>query len=851
MSCHDGEVCLTCSDEALPFPVVAVDGDLARVDTGAGTEEISIALVDAAVGDVVLVHAGEAIARLDDAATRSSTSGTSRNGPGGGPGGRPGVMLAADTVRARLVVTGIVQGVGFRPFVHRMAAELGLAGFVGNDASGVVVEVEGPPAAVDVLTAALRDRAPALAVVEAVAREDRPPTGRPGFVIAASDPAAGGPRTLVSPDTAPCADCLAELGDPGDRRYRHPFVNCTNCGPRLSIVCDVPYDRMTTTMAGFAMCAACAAEYHDPTDRRFHAQPVCCPDCGPTLRLDGASHGTSDGALARAVARLAAGEILAVKGLGGYHLAVRADDETAVARLRASKHREDKPFALLAADLDAAERLVRTDAVTRAVLGGARRPIVLRPRRAGAAVAPSVAPCTRELGVMLPATPLHHLLAADLGYPLVLTSGNVSDEPIAHRDDDAATRLAPIADGILTHDRAIRTRVDDSVVRTARGRVLPVRRARGYAPEPVPLGFAVGRPVLACGGEQKVTIALASGRRAFVSSHVGDLENLATLRAFTDAISHLGRLFAITPEVVVHDLHPQYRSTAYALERDDLEPVGVQHHHAHVAACLAEHGWGPDDGPVLGVAFDGTGWGPDGTVWGGELLLASLRGARRVGHLRTVGLPGGAAAVRAPWRMAAAWVDALGLDARGLAVAARHRAEWDPVVALARAPSTLATSSAGRLFDAVAALAGVRDTTSYEGQAAVELEQWVDPEERAGYPVPAARDGVLAVDALVAAVVEDVRGGIDAGRIAARFHHGLADATVAAVAAAAAEHGVETAALSGGVFVNLVLLERVRAGLEAAGLRVLVHERVPCTDGGISLGQAVVGASGDTGEVVS
>lgn len=749
------------------------------------------------------------------------------------------MTLAAATtgaaVRARFTVTGIVQGVGFRPFVHGLAAGLGLAGSVGNDAAGVVVDVEGAPADVDALEVALRERAPALAVVETVTRTALPATGAAGFTIVPSDPSAPGPRTLVSADTAPCADCLAELTDPADRRFRHPFVNCTNCGPRLSIVCDVPYDRATTTMAGFAMCPACAAEYHDPRDRRFHAQPVCCPDCGPRVRLDGAT----EDALGRAVQRLAAGEILAVKGLGGYHLAVRADDEAGVARLRAAKHREDKPFALLAADLATAGDLIRLDPVAREVLAGRRRPIVLRPRRAGAAVAAAVAPRTSELGVMLPPTPLHHLLAADLGRPLVLTSGNSSDEPIAHRDDDAAERLAPLVDGFLTHDRPIRTRVDDSVVRVAGGRVVPVRRARGHAPEPVPLGFTVPRPVLACGAEQKVTITLAAGRRAFPSSHIGDLENLATLRAFTDAIEHLGHLFAITPEVVAHDLHPQYRSTSYALGRDDLEPVAVQHHHAHVASCLAEHGWRPDDGPVLGVAYDGTGWGPDGTVWGGELLLASLCAARRVGHLETVGLPGGAAAVRAPWRMAAAW---LGAEGRDLAVAGRHRGRWDAVATLARSSATLATSSAGRLFDAVAALAGVRDTTTYEGQAAVELEQRVDPEERAAYPVGPTREGVVPVGDLVAAVVEDLRAGVDVGRIAARFHHGLADATVRAVVPTAAAHGVGTAVLSGGVFVNQVLTERMRAGLEAAGLRVLTHERVPCTDAGISLGQAAVAA---------
>ncbi len=745
------------------------------------------------------------------------------------------MTLAGERVRVRLAVTGIVQGVGFRPFVHGLAARLGLDGYVGNDATGVVAEVEGRAEDVEAFVDALRTEPPPLAVVEDVRCAPVAATGAPGFVIAASAAGAAGPRTLVSADTGPCAACLAELADPADRRYGHPFVNCTHCGPRFSIVCDVPYDRATTTMAGFALCPACAAEYHDPADRRFHAQPVCCPDCGPTLALDGAATDP----LHRAARRLAAGEILAVKGLGGYHLAVRADDERAVARLRAGKHREDKPFALLAADLAAARALVVVDGAAAEVLASRQRPIVLLPRAPGAAVAPAVAPGTGELGVMLPPTPMHHLLVRAVGVPLVLTSGNVSDEPIAHRDDDAAVRLAPLVDGFLTHDRAIRTRVDDSVVRIARERLLPVRRARGYAPEPVALAFGVPRPVLACGAEQKTTIALASGRRAFLSAHLGDLENLATLRAYTDAVSHLGRLFDVVPQVVAHDLHPEYLSTKYALDRDDLVPVGVQHHHAHVASCLAEHGWGPDDPPVLGVAYDGTGWGPDGTVWGGELLLASLTGYRRVGHLATVGLPGGAAAVREPWRMAAAWLGGPGPE---LAVARRHADRWDAVVALAGAGRTLRTSSAGRLFDAVAAVLGVRDTTTYEGQAAVELEQRVDPDERSAYPVTISDDGVVAAGELVAAVAEDLRAGVDVGRIAARFHHGLADATVRAVVAAAGGHGVTTAALSGGVFVNLVLLERVRAGLEAAGLRVLVHERVPCTDGGISLGQAAVAA---------
>jgi hydrogenase maturation protein HypF len=745
-------------------------------------------------------------------------------------------------VRLRVHVGGIVQGVGFRPFVHGLAGELGLAGTVGNDETGVVVEVEGGPAAVRDFVAALRERPPALAVVESVRTEPIPATGARGLVIAAST-SAGARAALVSADTATCDDCLAEMRDPADRRHRFPFVNCTNCGPRWTIVRDVPYDRAATTMAGFAMCARCAAEYHDPADRRFHAQPTCCPDCGPTLRLDPAPCGDAD-VVRAAAARLRAGAVLAVKGLGGYHLAVRADDADAVARLRAAKHREEKPFAVMAASLDAAAALVDTDGAA-AVLASRRRPIVLLPRRPGAAVAPAVAPGNGDLGVVLPYTPLHHLLAAELGVPFVLTSGNVSDEPIAHVDEDARTRLADLADGFLTHDRPIHVRTDDSVVRVHRGRELPVRRARGYAPEPVALAFDVARPVLGCGAEVKNAVCLAAGRRAFLSPHLGDLTNPAALRSFHEAIEHLGRLFGITPVVLAHDLHPDYLATRHALDRADAEPglatVGVQHHHAHVASCLAEHGAAPGDPPVLGVAYDGTGLGDDGTIWGGELLLADLAGYRRVGHLAEVPLPGGAAAVREPWRMVAAYLGAEGAPT----VRRRHGDRWDAVAALARTgTASPPTSSVGRLFDAVSALLGVRDVVTYEGQAAVELEQRVDPDERGAYPVTAG--AVVPGGELVAAVAEDLAAGVDAGRIAARFHHGLADATVRAVAALAATHGATTAALSGGVFVNAVLLERVRAGLEAHGLAVLVPTRVPCTDGGIALGQVAVAAAGGT-----
>lgn len=750
-------------------------------------------------------------------------------------------MTAAGACRVRVRVAGIVQGVGFRPFVHSLATAHGLGGFVGNDDTGVVAEVEGGADGVDAFLDALRRRPPALAVVESVTTTSLAPCGERTFVIGASS-VTGHRDALICADTATCDECLAEMSDPSDRRYRYPFVNCTNCGPRFTIVRDVPYDRAATTMAGFAMCDACAAEYQDPADRRFHAQPTCCPACGPTLRLDGCGeHGDP---VREAAARLGAGAVLAVKGLGGYHLAARADDEAAVARLRAGKHREEKAFAVMVGDLTAADRLVTVDPAAAAVLASRRRPITLLRRRPGAAVAQAVAPGNRDLGVMLPYTPLHHLLAVELATPFVLTSGNVTDEPIAVDDADARIRLGPLVDGFLTHDRPIHVRTEDSVVRVHRGAELPVRRARGYAPEPVPLGFAVRRPTLGLGAEVKSTVCVARDRRAFLSPHLGELTNPEALRSFRHMTGHLARLFAVEPAVLAHDLHPEYLSTKEAVARSevsDVELVAVQHHHAHIAACLAEHGRSPDDGPVLGVAFDGTGLGDDGTLWGGELLLADLAGFQRVGHLACVPLPGGAAAIREPWRMVVAHLP----DGAGLAVRERHAQRWDAVASMVRrGTGSPATSSVGRLFDAVAALLGVRDTVTYEGQAAVELEQRVSRTESGAYPT-GLRDGVLCGTDLVRAAAEDLRAGVDVGRIAARFHHGLADTTVRAVVAAAGEYGARTAALAGGVFVNDVLLERIRGGLEAAGMEVLVPTRVPCNDGGISLGQVAVAAARD------
>jgi hydrogenase maturation protein HypF len=738
-------------------------------------------------------------------------------------------------VRVRIRVRGIVQGVGYRPFAHALAAELGVTGFVGNDPEGVFAEAEGPAGAVEAFVAGLRARAPALAVVEEIACAPLPPTGGAGFAIVSST--GDGARTVpVSADAATCADCLAELWDPTDRRYRYPFVNCTNCGPRFTVVTGVPYDRPLTTMAGFRMCAGCAREYADPADRRFHAQPVCCPACGPALSLvDGAGRRLTGDPIAATADLLADGRIVAVKGLGGYHLAVDAAAEPAVAALRERKHREERPLAVMAADLDAAGRLVELDPTAVELLTGRRRPIVLLPRRPDAPLAPSVAPGNRDIGLMLPYTPLHHLLAAALGRPFVLTSGNVSDEPIAYADADAAARLAGIADAVLRHDRPIHARVDDSVVRVTRGRATPIRRSRGYAPEPLSVPWAARRPVLGCGAELKSTFCLLRDRHAVLSQHIGDLENWETYRSYVEGIEHYCRLFDVEPAVVAYDLHPDYLSTAYALEQDGVELVGVQHHHAHIASCLADNGVA---GPVIGLALDGTGFGPDGTLWGGEVLVADLTGFRRVGHLAPVPLPGGAAAIREPWRMAAAY---LGSDVDGaLPVRRRHAEHWPAIVSLGA--GAVRTSSAGRLFDAVAAVAGVRDRISYEGQAAIELEQRVDLAETGGYEASVA-GGVLYGADLVRAAAADVLRGVPAGAVAARFHRGLADGLVGLVERAAAGSGLSTVALSGGVAQNVVLVTLLTDRLTARGLTVLTHSRVPPNDAGISLGQAVVAAA--------
>ncbi|GAB2691273.1 carbamoyltransferase HypF [Kitasatospora kifunensis] len=769
------------------------------------------------------------------------------------------MTLHQQAERRRVFVRGIVQGVGFRPFVYGLATELGLSGQVTNTGEGVLAEVEGSATALEAFCRRIGADAPPLAQVAAVAQESMAATGGTGFAIVASR-VTGAVRTLIPPDTATCADCLAELADPGDRRHRHPFITCTNCGPRFTIITALPYDRAATTMAGFAMCAQCAAEYTDPRDRRFHAQPISCHACGPRLTLirPGRAARTGPGVIERARRLLAAGAILAVKGIGGYHLACDAANPVTVARLRRRKNRGDKPFALLARSAAELDELVELDQTESELLAGPQRPIVLLRRRPGpSALAEAVAPRSADLGVMLPYSPLHHLL---LGLPgdapgpelLVLTSANLAGEPIVTDDGEARSRLAPLVDGWLTHDRPIQVPLDDSVVRVVDGEVLPLRRSRGWAPLPVRLPLPV-RPVLAVGGDLKNTFALARGERAWLSGHIGDMDDLATLRAFDRAVAHLAAVTGVAPELLVADRHPGYRSAQQAARAAHGRPlVRVQHHHAHVAAAMAEHGL-DGSAPVIGVAFDGTGYGEDGAIWGGEVLLADYDGFRRLAHLRYAPLPGGDAAVARPYRMALAQLHAAGLpwDADLPCVRACPEAEQRVLEQqLARSLNCVPTSSMGRLFDAVAALAGLCQRAHYEAQAALELEAAAvahGPAEPYAFGVRRvdySSDPMLIADPapVLAAVLADLRGGGSAALIAARFHAGVAALVRVLCAAARARHGVDRVALTGGVFANAVLSSACARGLREDGFTVLRHRRVPPNDGGLALGQLIIAA---------
>ena len=806
--------------------------------------------------------------------------------------------------RRRIVIQGIVQGVGFRPFVYGQALQWGLVGFVLNDSGGVTIEVEGTSESLKGFQLALHEKAPPLARIDTLNAEPIAPCYDSVFIIAHSQ--AGNERqALISPDSATCDDCRYELFDPGDRRFHYPFINCTNCGPRFTIIQDVPYDRDKTTMRVFQMCRECQSEYDDPLNRRFHAQPNACPICGPQVYLldragnitipsqtnnqivehstkadkeeyppkaDTSAMGTinrplrmaNEDTILEAAKHLAGGAILAIKGLGGYHLACDALNDESVRQLRQRKHREAKPFALMVPDLDTARKLCRVSDVEASLLMSHRRPIVLLSRLPDCPVAPDVAPAYDTIGIMLPYTPLHHALLhaftenMNVGRPavLVMTSGNLSDEPIAYKDEDAALRLASIADGTLAHSRDIHIRCDDTVTRIAAGAEQIFRRSRGYAPEPIMTSFDFPVQILACGAHLKNTFCLGKGQQAFLSHHIGDLENLETLTSFREGIEHFQRIFDIHPEVVAYDLHPEYLATKYALDTNIPQKIGVQHHHAHIASVLVEHGL---QEPVIGIAADGTGYGTDGAVWGCEIMKADLLGFERLAHLDYVPLPGGEQAVHQPWRMAAvnlaqAYGDAFSeLDIPF--VQQLDNSKWRVLAQMiAQQINCPPTSSLGRLFDAVASLIGLRSTVLYEGQAAIELEILARQQEGCIYKEPSdfypftfrkndQIPAILDVAPMFRAIVHDIQQGVSTSQIALRFHHSISELLATACFSAREQTGLHVVALSGGVFQNQLLLEQLVQRLEGMAFRVYINRRVPPNDGGISLGQIAIAAA--------
>jgi hydrogenase maturation protein HypF len=746
----------------------------------------------------------------------------------------------------RLQVNGIVQGVGFRPFVYQLAARYGLKGEVANTSAGVSIRIEGPAESLVAFEKDLAAKSPPLAHIVEIQSRPHPLQNYTDFRITSSR-GESVMATLISPDVAVCDDCLREMFDPADRRYHYPFINCTNCGPRYTIIDDIPYDRPKTSMRHFTMCPLCQAEYDDPLNRRFHAQPNACPACGPQISLWDSRRQpirTAD-PIAAAAELIRQGKILAVKGLGGFHLAVDALNAQAVARLRQRKLREEKPFAVMSPDMAAIQRYALIEPAEESLLRSIQRPIVLLEKTPSHCLADEVAPRNRYVGAMLPYTPLHHLLLRCGFTALVMTSGNRSEEPIAIANDDAFERLADIADAFLIHDRDIYLRSDDSVVRQAAGAARFLRRSRGYVPVPVFLKQALP-PILACGAELKNTVCLTKGGQAFVSQHIGDLENLATYEFFQKTIDHMQRILAVRPELIACDLHPDYLSTRWADEQADIPKVRVQHHHAHIVSCMAEH---RIEGSVIGLSCDGTGYGPDGTVWGGEVLIADAAGFERAAHLSCVPMPGSAAAIREPWRMAVSYLDdAYGEGFGSLDLPVLRKAGVDQVNVIrkmiAKRINSPLTSSLGRLFDGVAAIAGLRSRVSYEGQAAMELEMAARSDAVALYEYAVDGDGPWRVPPapIVRGVVADVRNECPVSMISVKFHN-----TVIALLADLCErvrrvHGLTRVVLSGGVFQNARLMTGLIPALEARGFEVFSHRLVPTNDGGIALGQAVIAA---------
>jgi hydrogenase maturation protein HypF len=746
--------------------------------------------------------------------------------------------------RKSIEITGIVQGIGYRPFVYNLALAHAIRGWVLNNEKGVLIEAEGETEALALFLEGLKKLAPPLARIETLKTEPLEPQGYACFEIRESKRASKS-FTLISPDVATCDACLAELLSPSDFRHHYPFINCTLCGPRFTIIKDIPYDRRKTTMDPFTMCPICRKEYENPLDRRFHAQPNACPACGPSLRLVDRQGETLPGdALYRTLDLLQQGSIVAVKGIGGFHLVCNAENDEAVSTLRSRKYREDKPFAVMCRDMDEVRAHCHARREEERLLCGPEKPIVILERKKDSSVAQGVAPFQTTLGVMLPYSPLHHLLLRGPLKCLVMTSGNVSDEPIAYKNEEASERLSQIADYFLFHDRDIHMRCDDSVVRVFQDRPYMLRRSRGYVPFPVKLSFDL-EMILACGAEVKNTFSLSRGPYVFMSHHIGDLESAETLLSFEQGIEHYKNLFSIEPTVVAYDLHPEYLSTKYALSLEGILKVGVQHHHAHVVSAMAENGL---DGEVIGVALDGTGFGNDGTLWGGEFLRADLGDFQRVAHLKQVSMPGGFMVIKEPWRMAWAYLfEAFGEKALDLDLDWSRRRDPRKCGILRRMiekrVNSPLTSSMGRLFDAVSSLLSIRDTVNYEGQAAVELQMTADPDEKEEYPFGIQqKETLLVVDPLeaVRGIVKDLMRGCSPSYISGKFHRTMARLVVETCRAIRLKTGLERVVLSGGVFQNALLLALVFEGLSNYGFEVHSHRLVPTNDGGISLGQAVI-----------
>ncbi|MFN2123843.1 MAG: carbamoyltransferase HypF [Candidatus Promineifilaceae bacterium] len=756
----------------------------------------------------------------------------------------------ATLTRKRLTVTGVVQGVGFRPYVYALAMRYSLAGHVGNGSQGVFIEVEGLPDALESFEESLLTEAPPLAYIEQITAEILEPLGENQFVIVHSERKNQG-NTFLSPDVCICQDCLNETLDPADRRYRYPFTNCTNCGPRFTIIQDIPYDRPLTSMASFPMCADCQREYDDPLNRRFHAQPNACPVCGPQIWLEmaeeqGVITAEQDQALLAVQSLLREGNVVAVKGLGGFHLACDASNDDALALLRERKGRVDKPFAVMALDLETVRQIAEVSESEAKLLTSKERPIVLLKKKSSSPLSQLVAPGNQMIGVMLPYTPLHYLLLTDVPLPLaalVMTSGNFSDEPIVNDNEEARQHLAPLSDAFLFHNRDIVARCDDSVIRLWRGSKLPVRRSRGYAPFPVKLPFTT-LPVLAVGGELKSTFCLTKDNFAYLSQHIGDMENLETLAAFETVVRHFEHIFRVEPQVIACDLHPNYLSTRWALKQAAYTPfVQVQHHHAHIAAVMAEHGLSGDK-PVIGFSFDGTGYGTDGAIWGGEVLIADYEQFGRGAFLKYIPLPGGDAAIKRPYRLALAHLWAAGVEWDGRLPPVKACPEVEQAILLKQLENeinTVPTSSMGRLFDAVAAIAGVRQTITYEGQAAIELEALTASDSTGSYQF-AYNGQEFDAAPVIQNVVEDALNGVNPAIIGARFHQAVADLILQVSIDLCERTSISQVALSGGVFQNVTLLELTVRRLENEGFEALTHSKVPPNDGGLALGQAIIAA---------